>query len=80
MEGDSLFVNFEPIQIVLGDADDTEYADARRLFIFFKTIYYLRSSASSAFLSTNWIDSSYLANNYSYTSLIKYFARNSQFP
>ena len=38
-------VRIEPIQIVLGDADDTEYADARRLFIFFKTIYYLRLSA-----------------------------------
>ena len=57
----SVFFKFEPIQIVLGDADDTEYADARRLFIFFKTIYYLRSSASSAFLNTNWIDSSYLS-------------------
>ena len=34
----SVFFKFEPIQIVLGDADDTEYADARRLFIFFKTI------------------------------------------
>ncbi len=41
----SVFFKFEPIQIVLGDADDTEYADARRLFIFFKTIYYLRLSA-----------------------------------
>ena len=33
---DSIFIKFEPIQIVLGNADDTEYADARRLFIFFK--------------------------------------------
>ena len=38
-------VRIEPIQIVLGDADDAEYADVRRLFIFFKTIYYLRLSA-----------------------------------
>ena len=38
-------VRIEPIQIVLGNADDAEYADARRLFIFFKTIYYLRLSA-----------------------------------
>ena len=42
---DSVFVKIEPIQIVLGDADDAEYTDARRLFIFFKTIYYLRLSA-----------------------------------
>ena len=34
---DSQFVKIEPIQIVLGDADDAEYTDARRLFIFFKT-------------------------------------------
>jgi len=42
---DSVFIRIEPIQIVLGDADDAEYTDARRLFIFFKTIYYLRLSA-----------------------------------
>ena len=30
-------VRCESIQIALGDADDAEYADARRLFIFFKT-------------------------------------------
>ena len=41
----SYFIKIEPIQIVLGDADDAEYADARRLFIFFKTIYYLCLSA-----------------------------------
>ena len=38
-------VRCESIQIALGDADDAEYADTRRLFIFFKTIYYLRLSA-----------------------------------
>ena len=30
---------------LLPDAEYAEYADARRLFIFFKTIYYLRLSA-----------------------------------
>ena len=41
----SILIIIETFQIVLGDADDAEYADARRLFIFFKTIYYLRLSA-----------------------------------
>ena len=44
-------VRCESIQIALGDADDAEYADARRLFIFFKTIYYLRSLIQTGYIA-----------------------------